>query len=128
MCTHRGGLGATTGAGQAAQTAAAAPAVSFNAYPVTVRLGRSYASATERAQASATRRAFIAQAQAGDQYRTGAGIGSAGADFEIVPYHRSPNGLGIRSVNGRGRPVALTGANVDRWIANGATLIHRNGS
>lgn len=126
MCAHRGGLSAAAGAGQTAQTAAAAPAVSFNAYPITVRLGRGYASATERAQASATRRAFIAQA--GDQYRTGGGIGSAGADFEIVPYHRSPNGLGIRSVNGRSRPVALTGANVDRWIANGATLIRRNGS
>lgn len=126
MCTHRGGLSATTGAGQTAQTAAAAPAVSFDAYPVTVRLGRG--SAAERAQASSTRRAFIAQAQAGDQYRTGASIGSAGADFEIVSYHRSPNGLCIRSVNGRSRPVALTGANVDRWIANGATLIRRNGS
>jgi len=120
MCTHRGGAAAL---GVGSNPTVTQPAVSFDAYPVTVRLGRSYATAAERAQASAIRRAFIAQAQAGDQYRTGAGFGSGGADFEIVPYHRSPNGLGIRS--GRYRPVALTGANVDRYISNGATLVRR---
>lgn len=86
------------------------------------------ATAEDKAKVRAIRKAFMADAAVGNVYKYGAAFGtipSEEGDFEIVEYRRSPNGMGIRSTRG-GRPVALTTANLNKFIGgSGATLIRR---
>lgn len=120
----RGGSSGFT-SGKAAETKQP-EMTSYEAYPYALRVGRSdRATPEEKAQRLETRRKFMAEAQVGDRYRLGAGMfGPGGEEFEIVDYGRSPNGKGIRAV-GSSRPVAMSAANVDEWIRNGATLVSR---
>lgn len=55
----------------------------------------------------------------------GGGFGSEtdNPEIEIVPYNRSPNKLGIKS--GKRQPVAMSRANVESFIFNGATLVRK---
>ena len=99
--------------------------ITYDRIPLTVVMGgRRYSTPEEQRQARDTVNAFIRDAQAGNQYRTGAGLGSEMSDFEVVAYNRSPNGLGIRAGN---RTVAMTRSNIMAWIKNGATLVRRGG-
>lgn len=95
--------------------------VQYPAFPVGARIfGGKGASREDNAQKRAIVTRFMNEAKEGNKYRLGSGIGSGGEDFEVVHFNRSPNKLGIRS---GGRTIALSRANVAKYIANGATLI-----
>lgn len=95
----------------------------YEALPLSTRLfGGRNASMEDRKKKREIVTRFINEAEAGNSYKTGVGIGSAAESFEVVSYSRSPNKLGIRSGN---RTVAMSRANVERYIANGATLRKR---
>lgn len=84
--------------------------------------GSKYASAEEKAQRRATITRFISEAADGNVYRTGSGVGSAGAEFEIVQRRGK---LAIQWVNSNHRAVDMSRANVESFIKNGAVLIRR---
>ena len=106
---------------------AAKAIATYDRIPLSVSMGGGkYATAEDKKKARDTVKQFLADAQAGNVYSTGAGVGSGSAQFEVVDYNRSPNKLGIRGVNGNRQPVALNSANAKKWISNGATLIKGN--
>ena len=100
------------------------PTLSYARLPIAT-LFKGGGTPAEKKQRRDTISSFIKNAKAGDVYRQGTGFGSAGGQFEIVSYRRSPNGLGIRAVNSNRQAVALTSANVASFIQNGATLVSR---
>ena len=98
---------------------------SYDSFPVGARLfGGANATKAEKAQKSQTIKKFISEAQPGNVYSTGVGIGSGSNAFEIVSFRRSPNGLGIKP-SGRGNTVALNSTNAAKWISNGVTLVEK---
>ena len=101
------------------------PTASYPAFPVGARIfGGAGASAEDKAQKRAIVTRFLSEAKEGNVYSVGAGIMSGGGDsFEIVHFNRSPNKLGIRS---GGRTIALSRANISKYIMNGATLIRKS--
>ena len=86
-------------------------------------LGTRHATDEEKRQRRETVTRFMNEAKAGDVYKTGAGFGALGGTFEVVPYNRSPNKLGIKA--GNFRPVAMSRANVEKYLVNGATLMKK---
>ena len=92
----------------------------YESIPMSVRYG--YGTADEKKQARETISAFINNAKIGDIYELG-GIGREQA--EIVSDRKSPNGMGIKSVGSNRRPVQLSRANAEKYIANGAELKER---
>lgn len=100
------------------------PTVSYPAFPVGARIfGGAGASAEDKAQKRAIVTRFLSETKEGNIYSVGAGIMSGGGErFEIVHFNRSPNKLGIRS---GGRTVALSRANIAKYIMNGATLVQK---
>lgn len=81
------------------------------------------ASPEDKAKKRSIIKSFMSDAAVGNVYKTGAGIGSPGETFEIVSYNRSPNKMGIRTENGR--RVALSTANLEKYLNNGATLLKK---
>lgn len=99
---------------------------SFPAFPVKSRIfGGAGATPEDKKQTRDIVTRFMAEAKAGEAYAYGSGVGSSGGGFEIVPYNRSPNKLGIRS---GGRTVALSRTNAAAHIKNGVTLIPKSKS
>lgn len=97
---------------------------SYDSFPVSLRIGGGkLATPQEKKQKAETVTRFLNEAKAGNVYSTGAGIGSAGAQFEVVSFNRSPNKMGLKWSNSNTRPVALSRANIANYIANGARLI-----
>lgn len=100
---------------------------SYQRLPIVFRMGGArYASDEEKQQRRETITRFMNEAKVWNVYRLGGGIGSEGdtPEIEIVPYNSSPNKMGIKS--GNYRPVAMSRANVERYIANGATLVRKS--
>lgn len=99
---------------------------SYQSFSWGFRLGGSrQESDEEKKQRRETVTRFMQNAKAWQTYQTGGGIGSGGVTFEVVPYNRSPNKLGL-AYEGR-RPVAMSRANVEKYIAGGATLVRKSG-
>ena len=97
---------------------------SYSSFSWGFRLGgSSRESNEEKKQRRETVTRFMQNAKAGQTYQTGGGIGSGGGTFEVVDYNRSPNKLGLRYEGMR--PVAMSRANVEKYIAGGATLMKR---
>ena len=107
------------------------PDVSFPRYPSSVIMRGTGAAggapAEDREKARKIRKEFMAQAQIGDVYKVGPSFGSSSGstEIEIVAHRRSPNGMGIKARGSNARPVAMTNAQVDRWIFSGVTLVRR---
>lgn len=102
------------------------PLASYDSFPVSLRIGGGkLATPEEKKQKTETVSRFMQDAKTGDVYSAGGGIGSSGAQFEVVAFNRSPNKMGLRWTGGNSRPVALSRANVASFIANGARLIKR---
>ena len=96
----------------------------YDKLPLSTQMfGGRYASKEDKAIKRATIKSFLDNAKVGNVYSTGSGFGSGGGKFEIVSYGRSPNKMGIRS---GGRVVALTSANVAKYIANGAQRVKKS--
>lgn len=100
------------------------PVATYDSFPVSIRLGGKLATPAEKKQKRDTVKRFMVDAQKGNVYAVGGGIGSTGAQFEVVHFNRSPNKLGLKWINS-GRAVAMTSANVASFIANGARMIKR---
>ena len=95
--------------------------VQYPAFPTGARIfGGKGATPEENAKKRAIVTRFMNEAKEGNKYRLGGGVGSGSEDFEIVHFNRSPNKLGIRS---GGRTIAMSRANVAKYISNGATLL-----
>jgi len=102
------------------------PLASYDSFPVSLRIGNgSLATSEEKKQKTETVTRFMKDAKPGDVYSAGGGIGSAGAQFEVVPFNRSPNKLGLKWTGSNRQAVALSRANVAIFIANGAKLVKR---
>lgn len=91
----------------------------------TLMFGGRGASPEDKAKKRSIIKSFMSDVAVGNVYKTGAGIGTPGETFEIVSYNRSPNKMGIKSE--RGRSVALSTANLEGYLTNGATLLKKNG-
>ena len=106
---------------------AQAPLTSYESFPVSLRIGGSkYATPEEKQKKTATVTRFMNDAQVGNVYSVGAGIGSTGgAQFEIVSFNRSPNKMGLRWIGSNSRAVALSRVNAASFIANGAKMVKR---
>lgn len=115
---------------QSGSAQAQEPDVSFPRYPSSVIMRGTGAAggapAEDREKARKIRKEFMAQAQIGDVYQVGPSFGSSGStEIEIVAHRRSPNGMGIKARGSNARPVAMTNAQVDRWIFSGVKLLQR---
>lgn len=102
------------------------PLASYDSFPVSLRIGGGkLATPEEKKQKTETVTRFMNDVKPGDVYSVGGGIGSSGAQFEVVPFNRSPNKMGLKWTGSNSRPVALSRANVASFIANGARLMKR---
>lgn len=102
------------------------PLASYESFPISLRIGGGAgASADDKRERTKIVNSFLADAKPGNIYSTGNGIGSSGAQFEVVSFNRSPNKMGLRWTGSNRQPVALSRANVASFISNGAKLIKR---
>lgn len=94
----------------------------YDKIPLMAIMLPSSASSEDKAKKKAVIKDFMNDAAVGNEYKSGHGVGSVGASFEIVSYNRSPNKMGIRQGNWT---VALNNANIVEFIKNGAALVKR---
>lgn len=97
------------------------PELNYEPLPLAVLRGNG--TKEEKAQRRETVTRFMENARVGDVY-TQRGIGGSG-EFEIVEDRKSPNGMGLKYINGRTSKVQMSRANVEKFISAGAHLKKR---
>ena len=93
----------------------------YEKIPVVFRVGGAkYATAEEKKKRKETIDRFMKNANEGDVYSAGGGFGSGGSKFKVV---RSRGKMALQWMGGSSRPVEMSRANVEKFIANGAKKV-----
>ena len=98
----------------------------YEEFPVSMRIGgRKYASPEDKKKARETVSRFMKEAKDGDVYEVGGGFGSSGGSRFQVTTSRGKLAIGWIDSDGRraAKPVQMSRANVEKYIANGAKKV-----
>lgn len=116
------------GSGEAPSTGVKETNGEYEKIPYRARAaGGKYATPEENKQRRETISRFMKEAQTGDVYKVGGGVGSSGAEFKVIERGDGKKYLQWKS-DGYSKPVLMNRANVESYIANGAKKVADGGS